>query len=196
MKIKQRQLEIINAAGELLTQSGVSGLTIKKLAAKMGFAESALYRHFSSKEEVIVTMLDYFADDLDGRFNSDKNKRKDPTDQLKAFYIDQITFFNENPHFLTAVLSDGLFEENEIINQAILRIMNIIRQHLLRVITEGQTAGLFSKNIEAGEWVHIIMGSFRLLMLQWRMSDFSFDLRKRGQQLIKSILSLIKIQKA
>ena len=46
VEIKTRQLEIITAAGEILSESGISGLTTKKLAAKMGFAESALYRHY------------------------------------------------------------------------------------------------------------------------------------------------------
>ena len=42
--IKTRQLEIITAAGGILSESGINGLTTKNLAAKMGFAESALYR--------------------------------------------------------------------------------------------------------------------------------------------------------
>ncbi|HHV85836.1 MAG TPA: TetR/AcrR family transcriptional regulator, partial [Petrimonas sp.] len=32
MEIKPRQLEIIEATGKILTQSGVNGLTIKRLA--------------------------------------------------------------------------------------------------------------------------------------------------------------------
>ena len=52
MEIKERQIEIIEAAGEILTKSGFNALTTKNLAAKMGFSESALYRHYSSKEEI------------------------------------------------------------------------------------------------------------------------------------------------
>jgi len=51
--MKERQLEIIEAAGRILTLSGVSGLTIKNLAKEMQFSESAIYRHFTSKEEII-----------------------------------------------------------------------------------------------------------------------------------------------
>ena len=41
--ISDRQLEIIEAAGKILTASGVSGLTIKNLAREMKFSESAIY---------------------------------------------------------------------------------------------------------------------------------------------------------
>ncbi len=59
MNIKPRQLEIIEATGKLLTTSGLNGLTIKNLALEMNFSESAIYRHFSSKEEIIITLLKY-----------------------------------------------------------------------------------------------------------------------------------------
>ena len=57
--ISDRQLEIIEAAGKILTTSGVSGLTIKNLAKEMKFSESAIYRHFTSKEEIIIALLEY-----------------------------------------------------------------------------------------------------------------------------------------
>ena len=59
VKISDRQLEIIKAAGKILTTSGVSGLTIKNLAKEMKFSESAIYRHFTSKEEIIIALLEF-----------------------------------------------------------------------------------------------------------------------------------------
>lgn len=67
MDITPRQLEIIEAAGKILTASGVSGLTIKNLAKEMQFSESAIYRHFKSKEDIIIAMLNYLADNIDKR---------------------------------------------------------------------------------------------------------------------------------
>ena len=61
--ISVRQLEIIDAAGRILTASGVSGLTIKNLANEMKFSEGAIYRHFTSKEEIIIALLDYLSND-------------------------------------------------------------------------------------------------------------------------------------
>ena len=67
--ISNRQLEIIAAAGKILTASGVSGLTIKNLAKEMKFSESAIYRHFASKEEIIIAMLEYLAQNIDERYS-------------------------------------------------------------------------------------------------------------------------------
>jgi AcrR family transcriptional regulator len=45
----------------------VSGLTIKNLAAEMGFTEAAVYRHFKSKEDIIVAMLEHLLENANER---------------------------------------------------------------------------------------------------------------------------------
>ncbi len=149
MEIKVRQLEIIEAAGEILTESGLVGLTTKNLAAKMGFAESALYRHFKSKEEVVITMLQYLADDMDKRLTECVKKPTTVEEKLKAIFMNQFDFFQKHPHFLVAVFSEGLLEESKKINAAIMQLMATKRKHLLPIIKQGATARYY-RNICAG----------------------------------------------
>ena len=175
MEIKVRQLEIIKAAGEILTESGLAGLTTKNLAAKMGFAESALYRHFKSKEEIIVTMLQFLAADMDKRLTGCVAKLNNPVEKIKAVFNNQFDFFAKHPHFLVAVFSEGMLQETKEINAAIMQLITIKRKHLLPIIKQGQIEGVFETTSPAEVLLHLIMGSFRLHMLQWRMTDFSFD---------------------
>jgi AcrR family transcriptional regulator len=196
MEIKERQLEIIEAAGEILTESGITGLTTKNLAAKMGFAESALYRHFKGKEEIILTMLKYLATDMDSRLTNSAKDIESPEEKLKAVFNNQFEFFKKNPHFLVAIFSDGLLEESKAINEAILQIMGTNRKHLLQIIRQGQEQNQFTNALSADELVHLIMGSFRLHMLQWRLSGFTFDLKLKGNKLMTNLLMLIQPHKS
>jgi AcrR family transcriptional regulator len=196
MEIKERQLEIIEAAGEILTESGIAGLTTKNLAAKMGFAESALYRHFKGKEEIILTMLRYLSTDMDSRLTNSTKDIESPEEKLKAAFNNQFEFFKKNPHFLVAIFSDGLLEESKSINEAILQIMGTKRKHLLQIIQQGQKQKQFTDALSADELVHIIMGSFRLHMLQWRLSGFTFDLKLKGNKLMTNLLKLIQPDKS
>jgi len=194
MEIKERQLEIIEAAGEILTESGIAGLTTKKLAAKMGFSESALYRHFKGKEEIVLTMLKYLAQNMHERLQNSVIAGTNPEEKLKAAFNNQFEFFKKNPHFLVAIFSDGLLEESKAINEAILQIMSTKRNHLLKIIQEGQRLKLFNDLLSADELVHIIMGSFRLHMLQWRLSGFAFDLKLKGNKLMSNLILLIQLK--
>lgn len=53
-----RQSEILDRALELVRQSGLAGLTTKKLAERVGFTEAALYRHFPSKGKLVLGLMD------------------------------------------------------------------------------------------------------------------------------------------
>jgi AcrR family transcriptional regulator len=195
MEITPRQTEIIEAAGKILTSSGVSGLTIKNLAKEMGFSESAIYRHFKSKEEIIVAMLNYLADDIDKRL-SDLNKPVEPDEQFKSLFREQFRFFSLNPHFVVAVFSDGLMEESQLINTNILKLMNVKIKHLMPIIMEGQQKGSFTNALTTDELMHIIMGTFKLQMFKWRIANFEFDIKRNGENMIQSILTLIKTKAA
>ncbi len=191
MEITPRQFEIIEAAGRILTASGVSGLTIKNLAKEMRFSEGAIYRHFASKEEIIVAMLNFLADSIDSRLIN-VIKSSDPEEDFKALFSEQISFFKKNPHFVVAVFSDGLMEESQLINETLLKLMNVKTKHLMPVIMEGQQNGIFTNAITTEELIHIIMGTFKLQMFKWRIANFQFDISRSGDNMVQSILTLIK----
>jgi AcrR family transcriptional regulator len=191
MDITPRQLEIIEAAGKILTASGVSGLTIKNLAKEMQFSESAIYRHFKSKEEIIIAMLNYLADNIDKRLSNLDNSLT-PDEKFKALFAEQFRFFKLNPHFVVAVFSDGLMEQSQVINEALLKLMNVKIKQLMPIIMEGQQKGAFTNTITTDELMHIIMGTFKLQMFKWRIANFEFDIKRSGDNMVQSILTLIK----
>lgn len=190
--VTDRQMEIIEAAGKLLSNSGISGLTIKNLAKEMNFSESAIYRHFDSKEDIIVGMLEYLSDSLDRRFSKTILPGLPPEEKFTRLFRSQINFFKQHPHFVVAVFSDGLMEESLRINQMILKTMSVVMMHLMPIIMEGQQQRVFNTTITTEELVHIVLGTFRLQMFKWRISGFQFDIERNGNNTIQALLTLIK----
>ena len=190
--ISDRQLEIIEAAGKILTNSGVSGLTIKNLAKEMKFSESAIYRHFTSKEEIIIALLDYLAQNMDERYTNAISAKQTPEEKFTTLFQNQFLLFKKNPHFVVAVFSDGLLEESQRINETMLKIMAIKMKHLMPIIIEGQQKKVFTNSITSEELIHIVMGTFRLQMFKWRIANFQFDIERNGHNMIQALLTLIK----
>jgi AcrR family transcriptional regulator len=52
-----RQEEILDRSFELVRESGLANLTMKKVADRMGFTEPALYRHFPNKQALVLGLL-------------------------------------------------------------------------------------------------------------------------------------------
>lgn len=192
--ISDRQLEIIEAAGKILTASGISGLTIKNLAREMKFSESAIYRHFTSKEEIIIALLEYLAKSMDDRYTHAISSTQSPEEKFTTLFQNQFAFFKKNPHFVVAVFSDGLMEESQRINETILKIMGVKLKHLMPIILEGQEKKVFTNAIASEELMHIVMGTFRLQMFKWRVANFQFDISTNGEKMIQSLLKLIKTE--
>lgn len=191
MDITPRQLELIEAASRLLTSSGINGLTIKNLAKEMNFSESAIYRHFSSKEDIILAMLHYLAENIDERLSA-LTKTENPEENFRAMFKEQFTFFSRNSHFVVAVFSDGLMDESLRINEAIMKLLAIKMKHLFPLISDGQEKNIFTKAISTEELVYVVMGTFKLQMYKWRLFSFEFDLKESGNKMIDSLLTLIK----
>lgn len=192
MQITDRQVEIIEAASELLTRSGLGGLTIKNLAKEMRFSESAIYRHFESKEEIIVTMLHYLDDDMKKRLSLALAGIESPEEQLKAVFRNQFDFFTKHPHFIIIILSEGLLENTELVHSALLKVMLTKKSVVFPILKNGQDMGIFTDTLTPEFLTHTVMGIFRLLMLQWRISGFQFDLVEKGNETLENILILIK----
>ena len=190
--ISDRQLEIIEAAGKILTESGVSGLTIKNLAKEMKFSESAIYRHFVSKEEIIIALLEYLATSMDERLTTATSSDQTPDEKLIALFRNQFSFFKKNPHFVVAVFSEGLMEASQRINETIMKLMAIKMKHLMPIIVEGQQNKVFTNEINSNELIHIVLGTFRLQMFKWRVANFQYDIQKSGENMIQSLLVLLK----
>lgn len=192
MEITDRQMEIIEAAGKILTASGISGLTTKNVAAEMKFTESAIYRHFKSKEDIIVAMLNYLADTMDTRLSAAVASANGPEERFKAVFRSHYGFFKAEPHFVVAVFSDGLMEQSQRINQAILKIMGTIMRQLMPIVMEGQQQQVFTNAISTEELLHIVLGTFRLQMFKWRVTNFGFDIERQSENMISALLTIIK----
>lgn len=192
MDISPRQFEIIESAGKLLSTGGISNLTTKNLAKEMHFSEAALYRHFKSKDEIIIAMLKYLASSMDERMQAVLNTTDNSNIKLSAMFVSQFKFFCENKHFLVAIFSDGLWEKNEIIHNAVKGVMAVKRKYLDQIFTEGIKKDEFTTIIDKASLIHISMATFRLHMLKWKMNNYAFDVEKGGQKIIGDLLILIK----
>lgn len=190
-KTSKKQLEIIESAGKLLMKKGLKGLTTKNLAQEMAFSESALYRHFKNKEDIIVLLLDYLANNIKERLDAISENNTTSEEKLKELFNSQFQFFNKDPHFVVAILSEGLFDESEKINQSVMKIIHYKMQLITKIIEVGKENNEFTKAIETPEIVHIIIGSFRMMMLKWKFSKFEIDLINQGDKIMNTTIKLL-----
>ncbi len=190
--LSDRQLEIIEASGRILMEKGIKGLTTKNLAVEMNFSESALYRHFNSKEAIVTLLIRYLSDNITSRFETIVSVQMAPDAKLLALFKSQFSFFKANPHFIIIILSDGLIDHTENIKYEIQKLMQSNSNHFRHIIKAGQLQNCFNHEIETEYLIHFVMGTFRLQMLKWKLANFGFDIESQGLKTMSNLLFLMK----
>ena len=95
-----RQDEILDRTIELLRESGLAGLTMKKVAERVGFTEPAIYRHFPNKQALLVGV----AGRLSQRFLGPVQEIAEETDTPPLDRIERIVAH----HISVIVDTDGI----------------------------------------------------------------------------------------
>jgi AcrR family transcriptional regulator len=55
--VTARKREILDIAMNLVVRDGMAALTMKQVAIEVGFSEAAMYRHFDSKQDLIINLI-------------------------------------------------------------------------------------------------------------------------------------------
>lgn len=61
---QRHRQEILDAARQIVADRGLGGVTVEQVARQAEFAVGSIYRHFSSKEELIQALVGEFVDGL------------------------------------------------------------------------------------------------------------------------------------
>src|SRR5574343_1422896 len=103
----ERQIEIMEAATLRIDKFGIQELTIKNLASDLSLSEAALYRHFKSKNEILLGLLTYFIEEMKGRLDVIlSNKDRSPSELLKDLFDSQLKTFVQKPSVVSVIFSE------------------------------------------------------------------------------------------
>ncbi len=192
-KFSERQIQIFNAAIELIGTGGIQNLTTKNIALKIQTSEPIIYKHFKNKVELIQKLLEFLKMQNVRRLKRISSLEISPDNKIKQIFKEQFKAFSKKPEIVVVLLSEGLYKNEFVLSKAIYSIMKASAKFHIQIIKEGQANGYFRTDIDAQQLAFIIMGSMRLFVTQWHLSGFEFDLNKKSKKLIKSIMTLIKI---
>jgi TetR/AcrR family fatty acid metabolism transcriptional regulator len=188
----QRQEEIINASIELIAEKGIQGLTIKNLSKKIKVTEPAIYRHFESKTEILLAMLNNLDETTETLTQKILSKEKDPLKRIEKAFNLYFNIFAEHPYWVSVIFADEIFKNEDVLAEKIRQILERKENVFVKLLSEAQRSGHLRKDINKNHLATILIGAMRLIVKRWELSKFNFDLNKEGKKLLKSILNLVK----
>ncbi len=190
--LSERQIEIIQTTVKIIADKGIQGFTIKNLSKAIGISEPAIYRHFKSKTEILLTMLDQFQN-----FKKEISKNilastANSFEKINMVFETLLTKFTENPSLVSVIFSDEIFNNEKQLSDKIHEIMNMNNAMFVEIIKEGQKNNEIRADIQIQYIVLMIMGALRLLVKKWEKSNCNFDLKNEGQNLFLGLKTTLE----
>jgi len=186
----KRQKEIIDTSIELIARGGIQELTIKNLSKEIGISEPAIYRHFENKTGILLAILTYFEELTQNLSEKTFSLNIPVIERMLQFFEGLTDEFLKTPSFTKVLFSEEIFQNEKELSEKVFSIMKGHQKRILELIKDGQKRREIREDIPEEIVAMIMLGSFRLLVKKWRMSEFSFDLKEQSLVLINSLKKL------
>jgi TetR/AcrR family transcriptional regulator, fatty acid metabolism regulator protein len=185
-KFTDRQKQIIQQSIQLIADKGIQGLTIKNISKSIGISEPAIYRHFDSKNEIILGIISTMQST--NEFESNSVSEENVTiGKIKSMFLGHTNRFIKNPSLTAIVFSEEIFNNNSILAIPIRALMKKNQGRLITMIENGQKEGDIRLDINAEQLSFMVIGSFRFLVSKWHIMKFDFDLKVEVIKILNAI---------
>jgi len=190
--LTNRQLQIIDAAIDLISEKSIQELTVKNLSRKVGLTEGALYRHFSSKTDILLSILRLFQQEVAQLLNRVCSSTEPAVQLIEDIFLHHFRYFIRKPAVSAVIFSESIFQNDSRLSKEVYKLLQMHEEALYCIIEKGQDRGEIKKSIHKKELSRIIIGSIRYTVTTWRLSNFQFDLLDEGKQIVEAIKVLLK----
>ncbi len=185
------QQKIIDSALEIISEKGIESLTIKSLARARGVSEPSLYRHFESKQNILILIISKYRNSIFDLFDKLIESEISSWKKIELFYIEILRRFSEKPALSTILFSDELFRHNKRLSGEVYLIIEMMHKRIEQILKDGKRLKELSTGVPSRDLAWMIMGTMRLVITRWRLKGYSYDPVKEGKVMLKSLSKII-----
>jgi len=160
----ERQEEILDAASRLLLRDGVAALTMATLADAVGVTSGALFRHFASRDAILLALAERMAARL--RADLAAPVAGDAPTRLRAFIAARLGTVSRAPTAPAMVLSPDVHLALPPAGRAALA--GVVRDtfaHVTAIVAAGQREGSFRDDLAPAGAAASVLGLITLQAL-------------------------------
>lgn len=171
----ERKDQIVRATVECITKHGYHNFSMQDVARTAGVSKGIIHYYFLNKDDLMMSVLDRVAGDIEKVLGEEMQAIKDPVEKLRIFVnvcFDVVKstkeYYQVNMDFWTQI------NQKKEVRQVISRHYGKFRDTASRVIQEGITAGAFKK-VDPLLYASYVIAVIDGLSLQWLFDETVYD---------------------
>ncbi len=156
-----RRREIADAALRLVGERGLSRFTAIEIAREVGVSDAALFRHFPTKDAIVLAVVDRVEEIL---FEGFPPPDPDPIARLGRFFERRVAVIRENPGAARVIGSELLAQVAP--PEGVARVAGFRRRSrafVHRTLVEARRKGLLARGLAPDEATVLVLGAILAL---------------------------------
>lgn len=187
-----RQEEIKSAVLSIIFREGLKKVSTKNIAKEVGISEGSIFRHFSSKKDIILAIMDDVKNDLIESLRTISLKNSSPTDRLYQYLCRTITYLIEYKGITILLFSEASYVNDEEMIGKLSYIFNNQKQLAAKIVSDGIALGTWDEGISAEDFSSLYMGIPISLNIEMVLNKNDVDPENFCKRMFNLILKILE----
>lgn len=153
-----RQEQIKRAVLEIIASEGLARLSTRNLAARVGISEGAIFRHFKTKQDIILGIMHDVKTDMVGGMRAAAEQDKPADKRLFELMCAQVKYILKNEGINILLFSEAAHYNDSLLKTELHGILAAQKKILIGVIQDGIKEGLWRSLISVEDAAMLYMG--------------------------------------
>jgi AcrR family transcriptional regulator len=171
-----RRKQIVRALRKIMIRYGSENVTVKKLAEEIGLSGGALYRHFKSKKEILLLLIEDIQEHLE-RDIGQVFPAPNPLDRLRNIARGLLSSAEQKKGVIFLVIAEIISLGDKELNRRISEVLNGFLAHIERLLSEGIGAGEIREDMDVDMAAMTFFGMLQGLVTIWSLRGFPSRLK-------------------
>ena len=181
--ITDKRTAILDAATAVFAERGFFAAQVADIARGAGIAAGTVYLYFRSKDEILTSIFDRTMKDAIAEGREALAEVKDPVERLRRLAQMHLTRMGRDRN-LAVVFQVELRQTTKFMERFSTTGLRDYLRLIQQTIEEGQTRGLFRRNVSARTAAKVFFGALDEMATNWILSRRRYALAQQADEIV------------
>jgi TetR/AcrR family fatty acid metabolism transcriptional regulator len=181
--LTDKRTAILDAATAVFAERGFFAAQVADIARGAGIAAGTVYLYFRSKDEILTSIFDRTMRDAIAEGRAALADVKDPVERLRRLAHMHLTRMGRD-RSLAVVFQVELRQTTKFMERFSTTGLRDYLRLIQQTIEEGQTRGLFRRNISARTAAKVFFGALDEMATNWILSRRRYALAQQADEIV------------
>ena len=146
------------------------------MAKEIGVSEGAIYRHFKSKKDILLFLIDDVENTLIGDIDKSYQGGIDSLEVLERIIMEHVSAIEQRRGASFQVIAEVISKGDKKLNKKIYDLINKYTERIKGILSDGVKTGVIKPDIDLDATARMFFGMTQGLVNIWALGRYNFDL--------------------